>query len=121
MSAMLIETVRDDELAAPRVGSAPRWRHVPQTRGPVARPMHPAAPGGRPSAAPAAPLVRVARPVAAPASQGWQLTRRGLAVVMTLFLGMVAAATITAVAAFVTISNEPVQAGQGSVVSVARG
>jgi hypothetical protein len=66
-------------------------------------------------------LVRVARPVAAPIAQGVQLTRRGLIVVMGLFLGVVAAATITAVAAFVSVSNAPVGVEQGSLVSVVRG
>ena len=121
MSAMLVETARTDEPATARVSTPPRWRHVPQTRGPVARPAHPAGPGGRPSAPPAAPLVRVARRVAAPIAQGVQLTRRGPIVVMGLFLGVVAAATITAVAAFVSVSNAPLGVGQGLLVGVGRG
>ncbi|MFT3861319.1 hypothetical protein [Micropruina sp.] len=69
----------------------------------------------------AAPLVRVVRSAAPVAGRGLQLTRRGLVVVMALFLTTVAAATITAVGAFLSVSNSPVDAGQGSAIGVARG
>ena len=88
------------------VTSRPRWRHVPQVRGPIARPSHPGAPGGRPTAG-AAPLVRTHRPPVV-AQPTWQLTRRGLKVAMALFLGMLTLATVTLVTAFFTVSNDPV-------------
>ncbi len=103
MSAVLVE-----EMVITPTTARPRWRHVPQGRGPIARPSHPGTPGGRPAAA-TAPLVRarVAEPVAIAVGQGLQLTRRGLAVVMTVFLGAVAAGVLTLVAGFLAVPNEP--------------
>lgn len=103
MSAVLVE-----EMVITPTTTRPRWRHVPQARGPVARPNHPGAPGGRPLTA-AAPLVRarVSAPVAIAVGQGLQLTRRGLALVMTVFLGAVAAGVVTLVAGFLAVPNEP--------------
>lgn len=130
MSAMLIESVRVQpspvELEHPeydgepvqflrlptrpeQAPGRPRWHHVPrapQGRGPVARQSHPAAPGGRPVQL-VPPQVRTrTQPVT---DSSWQLTRRGLALAMTVFLGSVAAATITLVGAFFSVPNEPAQ------------
>jgi hypothetical protein len=104
MSAVLVE-----EMAITPAATRPRWRHVPQSRGPIARPNHPGAPGGRPVGA-AAPLVRarVPAPVVIAVGHGLQLTRRGLAVVVSVFLGAVAAGVLTLAAGFLAISNEPV-------------
>ncbi|MFT3831801.1 MAG: hypothetical protein QM711_00555 [Micropruina sp.] len=104
MSAMLVEEM---VVASPSV--RPRWRHVPQTRGPVARPSHPASPVGRPAVAAAPPLVRarVSAPVEIRLGQGLQLTRRGLAVVMAVFLGAVAAGVLTLLGGFLAVSNDP--------------
>lgn len=110
MSAVLVE-----ELAGTPVATRPRWRHVPQVRGPLARPSHPGAPGGRPAVA-AGPLVRgrvsepkpAPEPIAIALAEGLQLTRRGLAVAVTLFLGVVAAGVLTLVAGFLAVSNAPV-------------
>ncbi|MFT4295494.1 MAG: hypothetical protein QM582_08785 [Micropruina sp.] len=103
MSAVLVE----ETMVTPTV-TRPRWRHVAQTRGPIARPNHPATPGGRPAVA-VAPLVRAQAPAPVPVvvGQGLQLTRRGLAVVMTVFLGAVAAGVLTLVAGFLAVPNEP--------------
>ncbi len=102
MSAVVVE-----EMVITPTTARPRWRHVPQRRGPIARPSHPATPVGRP-AAPIAPLVRarVSAPVAIAVGHGLQLTRRGLAVVMTVFLGAVAAGVFTLVAGFIAVPNE---------------
>lgn len=114
MSAMLV-----DEAMTTQVTTRPRWRHVPQTRGPVARPSNPGAPGGRP-AVKAVPLVRARMSAPAVAAQSLQLTRRGLVVVMGLFLGVVAVAAVTLVVAFFSVSNDPrVPASVG--LSVAQG
>ncbi|MFT4218761.1 MAG: hypothetical protein QM619_16490 [Micropruina sp.] len=104
MSLVLVE-----EMTIAPAAARPRWRHVPQARGPIARPNHPATPGGRPTVA-VAPAVRAQQPapVAVAVGQGLQLTRRGLAVVMTVFLGAVAAGVLTLVAGFLAVSNEPV-------------
>lgn len=109
MSAVLVE-----ELVGAPATTRPRWRHVPQVRGPIARPSHPGAPGGRPATA-AAPLVRsrafekpAPEPIAIALGQGLQLTRRGLAVAVTLFLGVVAAGVLTLVGGFLAVSNAPV-------------
>lgn len=105
MSAVLVE-----EMVITPTTTRPRWRHVPQTRGPVARPNHPGSPGGRP-VAPVAPWVRAraraSAPMAAAMGGGLQLTRRGLAVVMTLFLGVVTAGVLTLVGGFLAVSNAP--------------
>ena len=100
MSALVVdEAVTTRSSSIQSSPTRPRWRHVPQTRGPIARPHHPVAPGGRPVIA-TAPLVRVRTPAPSVVAQpGLQLTRRGLAVVMGVFLGMVAAATRVATVA----------------------
>ncbi len=102
MSAVVVE-----EMVITPTTARPRWRHVPQTRAPIARPNHPGAPGGRPAGG-VAPLVRarVSEPGAIAVGQGLQLTRRGLAVVMTVFLGAVAAGVFTLVAGFMAVPNE---------------
>lgn len=116
MSAMLV----DEAIATQVTTTRPRWRHVQQTRGPVARPSNPVAPGGRPAAT-MVPLVRarVAAPVVV--QQGLQLTRRGLAVVMGLFLGVVAVAAVTLVVAFFSVSNDPRVPAPASVAMVTQG
>ncbi len=114
MSAMLVE----QQVTTP-VTSRPRWRHVPQARGPVARPSHPGAPGGRPMNI-VMPLVHV-RPASAVVQPTWQLTRRGLKAVMALFLGMVALATITLIGAFFTVSNDPFQPATGAAAVISQG
>lgn len=102
MSAALVE-----EMVITPTTARPRWRHVPQRRGPIARPNHPGTPAGKPSAAIAPVLrARVSEPVAIAVGHGLQLTRRGLAVVMTVFLGAVAAGVLTLVAGFMAVPNE---------------
>lgn len=54
-----------------------------------------------------APLVRAAAPARVVVGEGLTLTRRGLAVAVTLFLGVAAAAALTLVTAFFGVSNEP--------------
>ncbi len=104
MSALTIDETVGSRLTPTR----PKWHHVPQTRGPLARPTHPGAPGGRPVTS-SGPWVRTRPVVWQPAVQhGLQLTRRGLALAVGLFLGMVAAATITLVVGFFSVSNAPV-------------
>ena len=115
MSAMLIE----QQVSTP-VTTRPRWRHVPQPLGPIARPLsHPGAPGGRPMMAPV-PLVRTY--AAAPVNGStWQLTRRGLKVAVALFLGTVALATLTLIGAFFGVSNDPVQPGGVPAAAISQG
>lgn len=109
MSAVLVDEMVNTAVPTP-VTTRPRWRHVPQPRGPIARPQHPATSGGRPLG-PAAPLVRrvVAAEPIVEVAPGWQLTRRGLAVAMAVFLTVVAAGLVTLVAGFLAVSNAPVQ------------
>ena len=113
MSAMLV----DEALTTTQVTTRPRWRHVPTTRGPVARPSNPVAPGGRPSVG-AVPLVRACSAAPVVAHQNLQLTRRGLAVVMGLFLGVVAVAAVTLVVAFFSVPNEARVPASVSAVAV---
>ncbi|MBK8446392.1 MAG: hypothetical protein IPL41_06830 [Micropruina sp.] len=122
MSALVVdEAVTTRSSSIQSSPTRPRWRHVPQTRGPIARPHHPVAPGGRPVIA-TAPLVRVRTPAPSVVAQpGLQLTRRGLAVVMGVFLGMVAAATVTLVVGFFSVSDLPVTPAPVSVTSVVAG
>jgi hypothetical protein len=101
MSAVLVQ-----ELVANPTQTRPRWRHVPQTRGPVARPYHPLAPAGRPAMV-LAPIVRSGPSVGVEIGQGLQLTRRGLSMAVTLFLAVVVAAVATVVTAFLSVSNDP--------------
>jgi len=102
MSAVLVQ-----ELSTNPTQSRPRWRHVPQTRGPVARPHHPVAPAGRPTTV-VAPMVRTRPSVGVELGHGLQLTRRGLAIAVALFIGVATAAAITVVTAFLSVSNDPV-------------
>ncbi|MCW3157866.1 hypothetical protein [Micropruina sonneratiae] len=117
MSAMLVDETVQTAAVNPAT-TRPRWRHVPRQRGPIARPQHPATSGSRPLG-PAAPLIRRATPAAAEpvveVAPGWRLTRRGLAVVMAVFLSVVAAGVVTLVAGFLAVSNEPVQAPAAAV------
>ena len=101
-----MSTLAIAEVATRPTVTRPRWQHVPSTRGPVARPHHPGAPGGRPAVLPA-PLVRAAAPARVVVGEGLTLTRRGLAVAVTLFLGVAAAAALTLVTSFFGVSNEP--------------
>lgn len=115
MSAMLIE----QQVSTP-VTTRPRWRHVPQPLGPIARPLNrPGAPGGRPTMAPV-PLVR-AHPAEPMIESTWQLTRRGLKVAVALFLGTVALATLTLIGAFFGVSNDPVQPGGVPAAAISQG
>jgi len=102
MSAVLVQ-----ELVTDPAQTRPRWRHVPHTRGPVARPYHPVAPARRPATV-VAPIVRSRPSVGAEIGRGLQLTRRGLCLAVTLFLGVVVAAVVTVVTAFLSVSNAPV-------------
>lgn len=122
MSALVVDeavTTRSSTVQSSPV--RPRWRHVPQTRGPLARPRHPEAPGRRPLITPV-PL-HPTRPLApsAVAPAGLQLTRRGLALVIGVFLGMVAAATVTLVVGFFSVSNAPLTPAPVSATSVVAG
>jgi hypothetical protein len=103
MSALLI----DDAIA-----TTPRqWVHVPRE----AR----RSPGGRPGgvAAPQVSAPRVAQPRPAvgtsageelpSVARGWQLTRRGLAVVVWGFLALMAVSAVVLVTGFFSVSNEP--------------
>jgi hypothetical protein len=114
MSAMLVE----QQVTTP-VTSRPRWRHVPQPRGPIARQNHPGSPGGRPVSAPV-PMIRTC---AAPAvvQPTWQLTRRGLKAAIALFVGMFALATITLAGAFFSVSNDPIEPSTGPFAAIGQG
>lgn len=114
MSAMLVE----QQVTTP-VTSRPRWRHVPQPRGPIARQNHPGSPGGRPLSAPV-PMIRTYS-VQAVAQPTWQLTRRGLKVAIALFVGVFALATITLVGAFFSVSNDPIQPSNGPIAAIGQG
>ncbi len=107
MSALLV----DDLVAAVPTRTRPgRWRHV--ERGPQLRPKLVALPGGRPLGVEAPPVrvsVRPAPPATAPGSAGWQLTDRGLLVVVVFFLALVTTAAVVLVGAFLSVSNAPVE------------
>ena len=112
MSALLAEDLAATIPATlPSVGTRPRrWRHV--ERGPVSRPQLVALPGGRPCGV-AAPGVRsVGAPAAAarPSASSWQLTDRGIAVVVLFFLALVATAAVVLVGSFLAVSDAPVVA-----------
>ncbi|MGC3993565.1 MAG: hypothetical protein QM779_05490 [Propionicimonas sp.] len=111
MSALLLE-----DLLVPVPTAVPqpvRWRHV--ERSPQARPVT-ALPGGRPLGVVAPPVqvpasaTATVRPAAAPRRSDWQLTDRGIAVVVTFFLAVVAVATVVLVTAFLSVSDAPVAA-----------
>lgn len=119
MSALLAEDLTATiPVALPSVGTQPRrWRHV--ERGPVSRPLLVALPGGRPGgvAAPGARSLSAPAAVSGPASSSWQLTDRGLAVVVIFFLALVATAAVVMVGGFLSVSNAPV-AGSHDVAGV---
>lgn len=115
MSALLVD---DLVVAAPTRPQPSRWRHV--ERAPQARPQSPRRPGGRPDGV-AAPQLRQApvRPVVMPARDSWQLTDRGLAVVMVLFLTVVVVAAVVLVGAFFSVSDAPIPTAATAGVSAA--
>ena len=123
MSALLID---DLVITAPTRPQPARWRHV--ERGPQARPQRAGSPGGRPEGV-TAPQLRSApatrpgvRPSARPASDAWQLTDRGIAVAVLLFLSVVAVSAVVLVGAFLSVSDAPVPAApQVPVAVVAQG
>jgi hypothetical protein len=116
MSTLTVEDLLLTGVATPAVTRARRWRHVSKPRGPIARPMHPIAPGGRPLGV-GAPRV-AAQPRVAVAEGSLQLTRRGLAVVVGLFLTVCVVAMVVLVAGFLAVPNDPVvPTGVGGVVS----
>ncbi|HRA76673.1 MAG TPA: hypothetical protein PLE12_10605 [Propionicimonas sp.] len=117
MSALLID---DSVLTTPR-----QWVHVPHDTRPQAapgvrsRPEVRRAPSGRPGGV-AGPQVVALRPLAVAGRSavpmareagrpvaGWQLTRRGLAVVVWGFLTLLAVATVVLVTGFLSVSNSP--------------
>jgi hypothetical protein len=123
MSALLV----DDLIVPVPVRPQPRhWRHV--ERGPLARPQVVATPCGRPegvaapevrAAAPARPVVRPAR---ASAHGSWQLTDRGVAVVVVFFLALLATAAVVLVGSFFSVSDAPFPAASNdAAVLVAHG
>lgn len=121
MSALLVDDLVVTVPGRPQPG---RWRHVDS--GPQARPRVVVLPGGRPEGV-AAPQVRPAprthstRP-AATASDSWQLTDRGIAVAVVLFLAVVAVAAVVLVGAFLSVSDAPIPtAPQAPVAAAAQG
>lgn len=94
-----------------------------QLRGPVARPLQVPAPVRRPvqplAPALAAPVQLRQRRVAAQSSTaGLQLTQRGLAVVLGLFLTLFVASVVVIVTQFLAVSNAPIETGVGGDVAV---
>ena len=123
MSALLVEDLVGETPAHSLVGS---WRHM--ERGAQGRPQLVALPGGDLGAV-AAPGLRsgavapvAERPSVAVGSDSWQLTDRGIAVAVVLFLAVVVAAAVVMVGAFLSVSNAPlpqvstVQAGASGQV-----
>jgi hypothetical protein len=74
-------------------------------------------------AAPVASVPVVARavkvaPVGVTHDGGWRLTDRGIAVVLTLFVGLFVAGVAVVVTSFLTVSDAPVAARGDAVVAV---
>lgn len=125
MNALLVD------LANPMVaGVAERqWTHVDRTRSRLPRSRQVArgcagragvrsAPTGRPCGV-AAPTLRARSRVAGAAASSLQLTRRGLAVIVSAFLLLMAVSVVVLVASFLSVSNDPpattaAAAGQGA-------
>lgn len=102
MSALLVD---DLIVATPtRPQSAAAWRHV--EREVQARPQLVALPGGR-----------HARPRPA-ASGSWQLTDRGIAVVVGFFLALLTTAAVVLVTGFLSVSDAPLGAAGPSAPQV---
>lgn len=123
MSALLVD---DLVVPVPTRPQPSRWRHV--RRGPQARPERAGQPGGRPEGVVAPQLgsaaVRtpVARASATTLSGSWQLTDRGIAAVVILFLAVVAVSAAVLVGAFLSVSDAPVDvAPHAPAVVVAQG
>ena len=122
MSALLVDEM---VVQAPSRQQPRRWRHV--NRGPEGRPNLVALPGGRPAGV-AAPELRSARVAPAPrttqaaAVAPLQLTDRGIAVIVVLFLALVATAVVVLVSGFLAVSNDPILLGEAvSAVVPAQG
>lgn len=119
MSALLVDDLYVPVPTRPQPG---RWRHVES--GPQARPQFAATPGGRPLGV-AAPQLRqapMARHATAPAaSPGWQLTERGIAVVVLFFLAVVATAAVVLVSSFLAVSNTPLSQAPAPVAAALQG
>lgn len=118
MSALPVD---DLVVRVPTGPQSTRWRHVES--GPQSRPQLVGLPGGRPQGV-AAPRLRpasVSRPLPRPTAtrDSWQLTDRGIAVVVVLFLTVVAVAAVVLVGAFLSVSDAPVPASPEVPVAVA--
>ncbi len=111
MSALMM-----DEIVATVVPVRPTrpsrgvWVH----RGPAARPIQPTHPGARPVTVATPPAVR---PISAAPSAGWQLTERGIAVVIALLALVMMVSAVVVVSSFLAIPNTPVDARMVSGVS----
>ncbi len=109
MSALLVD---DLIVQVPTRTQPGRCRHG--ERVPPARPQLTVLPGGRPDGV-AAPTVRpqaravcpAAPGASEPGTSGWQLTERGIAVVVVFFLALVATAAVVLVTSFLSVSNAP--------------
>lgn len=115
MSALLIDPPTEDLALRRWVHVEPGSRPMPvrqpapvrehPRRSPVGKPTECPAPGGRPRGV-RPPVVR-AHPVPARTEQGLSLTPRGLAVVVTVFLVLMATSAAVLVGGFLSVSNEP--------------
>lgn len=100
MSALLVDDL------IPASGEAVAWRHVPK-----ARPQLRVLPGG-------ASVAVAARPAASGVQLGsWQLTERGLAVLVGFFLALFATAAVVLVGGFLSVSNAPAPVAPVAVVA----
>ena len=111
MSVLLVDEL---EVQPPIRLQPKRWRHV--ARKPEARPQLVGLPGGRPGGVAAPELggavaAGVRRPEVAATPTPLRLTERGLAVVVTFFLALVATAAVVLVTSFLTVSDAPIPAG----------
>ncbi|MFT4111017.1 hypothetical protein [Propionicimonas sp.] len=119
MSALLLE-----DLLVPVPTTAPqpgRWRHV--ERSPQARPAT-GLPGGRPLGVVAPPVQAVpaaARPAGASRRSDWQLTDRGVAVVVLFFLAVVALSAAALVVGFLSVSDAPIPVAPDVAAVVTQG
>ena len=120
MSALLVDDLVVPVPVRPQPG---RWRHV--ERGPQARPQVVSLPGGRPEGVPApelratAPAAKAAARPIAPRGDSWQLTDRGIAVVVVFFLAVVATAAVVLVTSFLSVSNAPLPAAPNAPIAAA--
>lgn len=117
MSALLV----DDLVIAAPSRKRSQWQHVRPTAH-LARVVQLPIVEESLQLAPVAPVVEpvgAPRPRSATAPIGisvgdWQLTARGLAAVMALFLGVVAVAAVVLISSFFAVSNEPIAEGSSA-------